>query len=77
MKICPNCKRKYFDDEGNYCFNCRYLLKHIDGTDIDNRSELPINDTVEICFFLLIGVSNLTRIFIQVGVRKSEGGSVF
>ena len=32
MKQCPNCDRKYFDDETNYCMNCRYPLKHIEGT---------------------------------------------
>lgn len=47
MKQCPNCERKYFDDETNYCFNCRYPLKRIEGTKEDFRSELPINDTPE------------------------------
>lgn len=45
MKQCPNCERKYFDDETNYCLNCRYPLKHIEGSGCDNRSDLPINDT--------------------------------
>lgn len=39
MKQCPNCERKYFDDETNYCMNCRYPLKHIEGTASDKRSE--------------------------------------
>lgn len=47
MKQCPNCDRKYFDDETNYCLNCRYPLKHIEGTKKDLRSDLPINDTPE------------------------------
>lgn len=47
MKQCPNCKRKYFDDEASYCMNCRYPLKHIEGTGVDKRSDLPINDTPE------------------------------
>ena len=47
MKQCPNCGRKYFDDETSYCMNCRYPLKHIEGTKIDNRSNMPINDTPE------------------------------
>lgn len=47
MKQCPNCGRKYFDDEVSYCMNCRYRLKHIEGTAEDKRSELPVNDTPE------------------------------
>ena len=47
MKQCPNCERKYFDDETNYCLNCRYPLKHIEGSGNDKRSDLPINDTPE------------------------------
>ena len=47
MKQCPNCERKYFDDETNYCLNCRYPLKHIEGSGNVKRSDLPINDTPE------------------------------
>lgn len=47
MKQCPNCQRKYFDDETNYCMNCRYPLKHIEGTECSKRSDLSINDTPE------------------------------
>ena len=47
MKQCPNCGRKYFDDETSYCMNCKYRLEHIEGTTEDKRSELPVNDTPE------------------------------
>lgn len=47
MKICPNCNKQYFDDEGSYCFKCNYRLKHIENTGIDNREIILAPHKVE------------------------------